>query len=173
MADFFTAVDLLIDINEARRDSMLERYGRGLLPVQLVREFCTVAVDCGRTLGKSSYIGSRAVEGDIVVTGSAPMRSLLVRMCRGRPAVISPPFGDDLKRALTGRANRGRIRLWIDEPSSIPSRDLHEIIASVAFCAAPVTPTVILLGPVSLSRDTSLRSWSEPNERRRGRPDGV
>lgn len=171
MAEFAAAVSTLINANEMRRDGLQEQF-RGMTPAAFVHEFCTVSVDCGRQLGKTTFILNHAGPDDVVVVGNQRMRKEFSRGFAGF-AVLAPPFDDELRRLLMCRAPNGRVRIWIDEPAMLSDRDYAVVVDAAVRHTIPALPTVILLGQVRRGRDTSLPSWSEPNERRRGRASSV
>lgn len=172
VAEFAFAVSALINANEMRRDELQEQF-RGMTPAAFVHEFCTVSVDCGRRLGKTTFIRNHAGPDDVVVAGNRLMRDEISRGSASL-AVLSPPFDDALRHHLLGRpAPSGRVRIWVDEPAMLSDRDYAVVVDAVTRHAIPALPTVILLGQVRRGRDTSLPSWSEPYERRRGRASSV
>lgn len=151
---FSRAVTALIELNEARRgDPDVAQFAREPHPSRFARDFCTVHVDAGRGLGKSTLAGQLARPGDIIVAGSELIardlrRQTTVVVVAGRDlSVTSAPW--QMAAQAARPSGEGFARVFIDEPWLLRPDAMDGIYAGGCACLSRAgrRPTFVLLGP--------------------------
>jgi hypothetical protein len=127
-------IEGLIDINKQYRKMFGENKNQYYSPLNYAREFCTVAVDIGRGVGKTYFIKNHATKGDLVI---APNFFLLKGYGEEMPEFDVITFNNLDK--LKGRKPYNTI--YVDEPKFVDMREVYELLVNPT-----IEQTFVLLG---------------------------
>jgi len=98
--DFFNVVDQLIELNKQNRNTTAKKY---LDEISYLKQYCTIIVDIGRNVGKTTYIRSRAKENDLIIVSSMF-------------SIIGTKSHQEILYNQTSFRNNGYETIYIDEP---------------------------------------------------------
>lgn len=115
-------------------------------PAVFAREFCTVHLDVGRQVGKTTYIKERAVEGDVIISASMERK---LNAYRGARADVFAPYHLDNPHFLMSRRGRHRPSfIYVDEPDQVQRLCQGQSLRIVydAFASGQLDQTFVLLG---------------------------
>jgi len=76
---FFNLMNKLIQFNKINRKNITKQYINSVGMVNYLKEYCTVKVDIGRQIGKSTYISNNFKDNDLIITINMSMSKDFVR----------------------------------------------------------------------------------------------
>lgn len=142
-SEFFLAVDSLIILNKLNRELFYDKI-KHIGDISFANEFGTVHVNCGRRIGKTEYIKSRATENDLVIVFNQHVKQTIFNGCK---ATIACAFEFKDKKSIEKFIEKNDLSkfksIFIDEPElvfkDINKEDLYALLADK-------NKTFILLG---------------------------
>jgi hypothetical protein len=137
MNDFYEILDNLIIFNKQYRPKDAKI---ALSPVHYLKEFCTVSVNPGRGVGKTSYILDRAKNGDLVIVPP------FVRMAHLYAQIVPMNLGLYMLGTNTFRGERYEYEtIYVDEPNKcFVEMDFYEFLRRIA--VPEIEQTIVCLG---------------------------
>lgn len=142
---FTNLLDHALAVNRDMRKAHVE-HRQYLSATQYAREFCTVQLDIGRAVGKSTYIAQHAEPSDMVICSNYNSMWHFERITLGYRAKFELATLDNFRNPERFRGRRQsdlRRTIWIDDASYATERDLAIIYETLA---GHPSQTFVLLG---------------------------
>ena len=109
--------------------------------IAYLNDFCTVAIDLGRGVGKTKFIMDHATADDLIVCSNRAAQMEIRHYVQGATVLAA----DDDLRMLKGN-RREFVDLYIDDPHLCFEWEKYEARLLQMFCRADAFQTVIKLG---------------------------
>jgi hypothetical protein len=132
-------IEGLIELNKQCRIHIKESDRYSVSPLFYAIEFCTVAVNIGRGVGKTTFIKNHAKKGDLVMV----INSIAKRIQYGKNIEFDIITLDELDK-VRGRRYQN---IYIDEPAAVFEGDFEKKINAYQLLIDPYKDqTFVLLG---------------------------
>ncbi len=147
--NFAHLVDGLIALNEYHRDVLPMGVRETMSPAHYASEFCTIAVDVGRRIGKTQYIKDHANAESLIVVANQAQRDDLDRAFSKNnvhPTIVTASMLDH--NEFRSRKNYNSFaKIYVDEPKLV-YRYIHhdDLYLACTHKQQPYSQTFILLG---------------------------